>query len=74
MNVHELSHVNVHQASGVDARAGALGAKAAGLAGAHTEVDPRVVQFLKVLFSQSVYRYLFTYKFSANPYRHSDTS
>lgn len=43
--------------SGVDARAGGLGVHQLGTAAAHTKMNSRVAQDLKVLMSQEVYRY-----------------
>ncbi|XP_024370917.1 protein ADP-ribosyltransferase PARP3 [Physcomitrium patens] len=46
--------------SGVDARAGGLGVHQLGTAAAHTKMNSRVAQDLKVLMSQEVYRFAMT--------------
>lgn len=46
------------QAPGVDARAGAFAVWQLGAEAALSQVDSRVVEFLKILFSQEVYRYI----------------
>ncbi|KAG0566014.1 hypothetical protein KC19_7G031700 [Ceratodon purpureus] len=47
----------IDMAPGIDARAGGLGVHQLGVVAAHTQVDPRVAQDLKVLMSQEVYRF-----------------
>ena len=45
------------QAGGIDARAGGLGVRQLGIVAAHSQLDPRVVESLKILYSQEVYRF-----------------
>ncbi|KAL2610633.1 hypothetical protein R1flu_029206 [Riccia fluitans] len=45
---------------GVDVRAGGLGVRQLGIAAVHCHLDPRVVESLKILLSQEVYRFAMT--------------
>lgn len=45
------------QGGGVDARAGGLGVHQLGIVAAHSQLDPRMVESLKILYSQEVYRF-----------------
>eukprot|EP01018_Ginkgo_biloba_P012770 Gb_02125 [translate_table: standard] len=55
-----LKFYPIDMADGVDVRYGGLGVRQLGIAAAHTKLDPRVTEILKLLFSQEIYRYAMT--------------
>lgn len=59
-NKKRLKFYPIDMADGLDVRYGGLGVRQLGIAAAHTKIDPRVAEVLKLLFCQEVYRFAMT--------------